>query len=115
MKNTYRRAETPLLSLPQRLAAVAAIAALLILVGCMSPSDNPRVARSTLVIGIDVSGSFMKGNRYESSIDFAANYLYAHLHGLGTLKQPTSVFVGSIGGDRTQETKSFQPIHTFQD
>jgi len=60
-----------------------------------------------------VSGSFRAN--YENSIDFAANYLYARLHGLGGLKQPTAVFVGSIGGDRPQETKSFQPIHTFQD
>jgi hypothetical protein len=96
-------------------ALIAVLAAILSVVACAPSGDSPRVARSTLVIGIDVSGSFMKGGRYESSIDFAANYLYAHLHGLGNLKQPTSVFVGSIGGDQTQETKSFQPIHTFQD
>ena len=76
--------------------------------------DAKRVARSTLVIGIDVSGSFRSKGRYESSIDFTANYLYAHLHGLGELKQPTAVFVGSFGGERPQETKAFQPIHTFQ-
>ncbi len=93
----------------------AAVAALLALVGCAPPANDGRVARYTLVIGIDVSASFLKGGRYESSIDFAANYLYAHLHGLGTLKQPTSVFVGSIGGAAAEETKSFQPIHTFQD
>ena len=77
-------------------------------------SKENRVARSTLVVGIDVSGSFRSKGRYESSIDFTANYLYAHLHGLGGLKQPTAVFVGSFGGERPQETKSFQPIHTFQ-
>ena len=77
-------------------------------------SASGRVARSTLVIGIDVSGSFRSKGRYESSVDFAAQYLYAHLHGLGGLKQPTAVFVGSFGGERPQETKSFQPIHTFQ-
>ena len=77
-------------------------------------SKESRVARSTLVIGIDVSGSFRSKGRYESSIDFTANYLYAHLHGLGGLKQPTAVFVGSFGGERPKETKSFQPIHTFQ-
>ena len=81
---------------------------------CVPAADSTRVARSTLVIGIDVSGSFQKGGRYESSIDFAANYLYGHLHGLGGLKQPTAVFVGSIGGAQVDETKSFQPIHTFQ-
>ncbi len=92
-----------------------AVAALVALIACAPPAHDGRVARSTLVIGIDVSASFLKGGRYESSIDFAANYLYAHLHGLGTLKQPTSVFVGSIGGAAAEETKSFQPIHTFQD
>ena len=101
-----------------RLGVLAAAA---IAIGC-SPggtadggSKEGRVARSTLVIGIDVSGSFRSRGRYESSIDFAAHYLYAHLHGLGGLKQPTAVFVGSFGGERPKETKSFQPIHTFQD
>jgi hypothetical protein len=73
-----------------------------------------RIARNTLVIGIDVSGSFQSDGRYDSAIDFIANYLYAHLHGLGGLKEPTAVFVGSIGGEKPFETKSFQPIHTFQ-
>jgi len=95
-------------------AAVIAIAAVILLAACASNAGGPpRVARSTLVVGIDVSGSFQRN--YENSIDFAANYLYARLHGLGGLKQPTAVFVGSIGGERPQETKSFQPIHTFQD
>lgn len=76
--------------------------------------DEKRVARSTLVIGIDVSGSFQKGGRYDNSIDFAAHYLYAHLNGLGGLRVPTSVFVGSVGGEREDEWKSFQPIHTFE-
>jgi len=83
-------------------------------VACAPPADGARVARSTLVIGIDVSGSFKGRGRYESAIDFTANYLYAHLHGLGGLKQPTAVFVGSFGGEKPGETKSFQPIHTFQ-
>ena len=77
-------------------------------------AESNKVARSTLVIGIDVSGSFKGKGRYESAIDFAANYLYAHIHGLGGLKQPTAVFVGSFGGEKPGETKSFQPIHTFQ-
>ena len=82
--------------------------------GCGAPQEggSKTISRSTLVIGIDVSGSF--GKNYESSIDFTANYLYAHLHGLGGLKQPTAVFVGAIGGERPQETKSFQPIDTFE-
>lgn len=91
-------------------AAIAAAGAM----SCAPPENSTRVARSTLVIGIDVSGSFESKGRYESSIDFAANYLYAHIHGLGGLKQPTAVFVGSVGGEKPGETKSFQPIHTFQ-
>jgi hypothetical protein len=105
----------------------AALAAMALLVGC-SPSGSregesgrgakqagdPRIARSTLVIGVDVSGSFKRDGRYDSAVSFVANYLYAHLHGLGGLKQPTAVFVGSIGGERPFETKAFQPIHTFQ-
>ena len=87
----------------------------LTLAGCgAAAASDGRVARSTLVIGIDVSGSFESRGRYESSIDFAANYLYAHIHGLGGLKQPTAVFVGSVGGEKPGETKSFQPIDTFR-
>lgn len=81
---------------------------------CVPPADGARVARNTLVIGIDVSGSFRGKAHYESAIDFAANYLYAHIHGLGGLKQPTNVFVGSFGGEKPGETKSFQPIDTFR-
>ncbi|MFL5504648.1 MAG: hypothetical protein ACJ799_11625, partial [Gemmatimonadaceae bacterium] len=75
-----------------RLGLVAALS-LSALVACApAAGDTTRVARSTLVIGIDVSGSFGNKGRYENSIDFASNYLYAHIHGLGGLKQPTNVF-----------------------
>jgi len=95
---------TPLLA-----KAVAAAA----LVGGRDPhGDANHIGRSTLVIGIEVSGSFAKD--YDSSIDFTANYMYAHLYGLGGLKQATAVFLGAIGGEHPQETKSFQPIATFE-
>jgi len=103
-------------SIGTRLSALGsrqAVAALILLAACSPAANSTRVARSTLVVGIDVSGSFQ--SNYESSVDFAANYLYARLHGLGGLKKPTAVFVGSIGGEQAHETKSFQPIHTFQD
>jgi hypothetical protein len=83
------------------------LAALAVVSACAPSADAGRVARSTLVIGIDVSGSFQNKGRYESSIDFAANYLYGHIHGLGGLKQPTNVFVGSLGGEKPGEAKSF--------
>ena len=101
---------------PRRLFGLAAASALVlsVAVACAPSAEGGRVARSTLVVGIDVSGSFQGRGRYESSIDFAANYLYGHIHGLGGLKQPTAVFVGSLGGEKPGEAKSFQPIHTFQ-
>ena len=88
------------------LVVLAALAA------CAPGGDRAGIARSTLVVGIDVSGSFREN--YNSSIDFAANYIYARLNGLDGLKIPTALFVGSIGGELPDETKSFQPIHTFQ-
>src|SRR5947209_11169517 len=101
---------------PRQGFALVAAGALVIgsALSCAPSADASRIARSTLVIGIDVSGSFESKGRYESSIDFTANYLYAHIHGLGGLKQPTAVFVGSLGGEKPGEAKSFQPIHTFQ-
>ena len=104
----------PYTTIARTIATALALAALGACSTGSSGAGEERVARSTLVIGIDVSGSFGSRGRYESSIDFAANYLYAHLHGLGGLKQPTAVFVGSVGGDKPKETKAFQPIHTFQ-
>ncbi|GAC1454025.1 MAG: hypothetical protein PVSMB1_02880 [Gemmatimonadaceae bacterium] len=99
----------------KRTADVLAAAILaMLLFACAPNPQSERVAKSTLVVGIDVSGSFRSGGRYDSAIDFAANYLYAHIHGLGGLRVPTALFVGTVGGDVPGETKSFQPIHTFQ-
>ena len=41
-----------------------ALGVLIALPGCIPPADGTRVARSTLVIGIDVSGSFLSEGRY---------------------------------------------------
>ncbi len=89
------------------MAALAAAA----LVGCV-PGESAGPPRNTLVVGIDVSGSFR--GHYSDAIEFAAHYLYGHLNGLGELTTPTAVFVGSVGGDRPGEVKSFHPIHDFQ-
>jgi hypothetical protein len=95
-----------------RAALGGALVGAALLAACAAPSERPGVPRSTLVMGVDVSGSFR--GHYEEAIDFAAHYLYGHLHGLGELSQPTAVFVGSVGGERPGEAKSFQPIHTFE-
>lgn len=82
------------------------------LVACGASAERPGAPRSTLVIGVDVSGSFR--HHYDDAIDFAAHYLYGHLNGLGELSIPSAVFVGSVGGEVPGETKSFQPIHAFE-
>ena len=94
-----------------RLPVALALAGLL--AACAAPSERPGAPRSTLVLGVDVSGSFR--GHYDEAIDFAAHYLYGHIHGLGELSQPSAVFVGSVGGERPGEAKSFQPIQAFED
>ncbi len=75
-------------------------------------ADQPRLS---MFVGVDVSGSFVKSGYYDDAIDFLANYLYAHLHGLGGLEVPHTLFVGSIGGENANQAKTFYPIETFQD
>ncbi|HYK83191.1 MAG TPA: hypothetical protein VEU55_08625 [Gemmatimonadales bacterium] len=84
--------------------------------GCRPPAgQEAKRANSTLVIGIDVSGSFRNAKLYDDAVDWVAYYIYAHLHGYGGLKVPTALFVGPIGGARADETKPFHPINDFQD
>ena len=94
---------------------VAGAMVVAVVTACAPIEDTPRRARSTLFIGIDVSGSFESTGNYDDAIEFASRYLYGHLHGLGELSMPSAVFVGSVGGDTPGETKSFQPIHAFRD
>jgi hypothetical protein len=86
----------------------------LALAACAAGGDDARPANSTLVIGIDVSGSFRDARLYDDAVDFAANYVYAHLNGLDGLRVPTALFVGSVGGARPGEPKAFHPINDFQ-
>jgi hypothetical protein len=92
--------------------AAAAMAALL--AGCTAGDPPAKPANSTLVIGVDVSGSFRDSRLYDDAVQFAAYYIYAHLNGLDGLKVPTAVFVGSVGGERPGEPKAFHPINDFQ-
>ena len=76
---------------------------------CTPPADaGPPPA--TLVVGIDVSGSFRQTGQFEEAIDYAAMYIYGRLHGLGELRPATAIFVGSLGGERAGEAKTFHPI-----
>lgn len=91
---------------------VAALGAAL-LTAC-TPGQDAKPAASTLVIGIDVSGSFRDSKLYDDAVDFASQYIVAHLQGAGDLKTPTALFVGSVGGSRAGEPKAFHPINDFQ-
>lgn len=87
-------------------AAVVAVA------GC-APPESAAPPKNTLVLGVDVSGSFRR-THYEDAVRFAAHYLYGHLNGLGELRVPTAVFVGSVGGSQPGEVKAFHPIHDLR-
>jgi hypothetical protein len=81
----------------------------LAIVACDAPKDA-KAPRSTLVIGLDVSGSFRKGGHFDDAIDFAALYIYSHMKGYGGLRQPSDVFVGTMGGQKAGQAKTFHPI-----
>ena len=88
------------------------LVALAVAAGCGAPAEQEaKTASSTMVIGIDVSGSFR--DQYNDAIEFTSYYINAHLRGLGGLRVPTSLFVASIGGDRPGEPKAFHPINDF--
>ncbi|MCM2279380.1 MAG: hypothetical protein NDJ89_14995 [Oligoflexia bacterium] len=76
--------------------------------------DGGKKPRLTMFIGVDVSGSFMKGGHYEDSLEFLANYVYAHLKGLGGLEPPRNLFLGTLGGSRKDEARTLFPIQTFE-
>ncbi len=89
------------------------LAAALLLSGC-SALNEPAKPRMVMFVGVDISGSFLKGKYFDDSLDFLAHYLYAHLNGLGGLEEPSALFVGSLGGAKKGQPKAFYPIETFR-
>src|ERR1041385_7255555 len=79
------------------------------LVGCKPPANAPP-PRNTLVVGLDISRSFRKSGDFAEAMGSHALYIYAHVNGIGGLKQTTDVFVGSLGGEHVGQPKSFHPI-----
>jgi len=88
---------------------IAALVCSLSLVAC-APSEHAPPPRSTLVIGLDISGSFRHNPAFSGAIEFAAIYIYGHLNGVGGLTQNTAIFVGELGGERPGQAKVFHPI-----
>ena len=94
--------------------ARAAVLAAFLLGACAAQGGQPeQAAPNTLIIGIDVSGSFRDARLYDDAVEFAALYIVSHLNGLDSLKTPTALFVGSVGGERPGEPKPFHPINDF--
>jgi len=87
----------------------------LVLAGCGMWSQEEPEPRLAMFVGVDVSGSFMNGEHFDDAINFLAHYIYGHLGGLGGLEVPDVMFVGTIGGAKPNEPKTFYPIQSFQD
>src|SRR4051812_17769433 len=104
----------------RRLLSGLAIAALAIWpAGCdrvdkVMASIDSGTPVGCVFVGIDISGSFLRGKFYDDALDFMARCLYAHLKGRGGLEVPHSLFVGTIGGVKQGEPKTFYPIQTFE-
>ena len=99
-----------------RSAIAASLVSAAILLAAAAGCDlqtSERKAAMTLFVGVDVSGSF-KNAGYDDALSFLAHYIYGHLHELGGLAPPKALFVGSIGGKKPGEPKTFHPIHDFQ-
>jgi hypothetical protein len=90
-----------------------ALASVFFLSGCSYFNEKPR-PRLVMFVGVDISGSFIKSQKFDDSLDFLAHYLYAHLNGLNDLEVPSALFVGSLGGAQKGQPKAFFPIETFQ-
>lgn len=96
----------------QKITTIIGLSLLIAIAGCsLEGEQEPRLS---LFIGVDVSGSYVNSGHFDESISFLANYIYAHLHGLGELEKPNKLFVSSIGGAKPGEPKSFYPIHVFE-
>lgn len=93
----------------------AAVSVLVLLTaGCSMWSEEPE-PRMAMFVGVDVSGSFMNGQHFDDGLKFLGHYIYGHLNGLSGLEVPDMLFVGTIGGAKPNEPKTFFPIQTFQD
>ncbi len=88
---------------------VAALVLALSVVAC-APSGRAGTPRSTLIVGLDISGSFRHNPAFSGAIEFAAVYIYCHLNGMDDVQRNTAIFVGELGGERPGQAKVFHPI-----
>jgi hypothetical protein len=82
--------------------------------GCQfAQKEDAKTQRSTLFIGIDVSGSFTRTKRFKDGMRFLGEYIHAHLHEKGKLSKPVDLYVGGIGGNIKEDPQDFFPVHDF--
>lgn len=93
--------------------SVVLVAAFLSRSGVAEMGGKPK-PRLVQFVGVDISGSFLKGRYFDDGIAFLARYLKAHLDGEGGFDVPAALFVGSLGGANAGEPKTFFPIQTFE-
>lgn len=75
-------------------------------------ASSKSSGKLVMFVGVDVSGSFKR--QKADALRFLSRYLYTHLHGCGEADQLKSLFVGSIGGAKPNEPKTFYPIESFK-
>src|SRR5207253_8326631 len=82
-----------------------------------SPSGKAQTARSTLVIGLDISGSFRRNPSFNGAIEFASLYIYGHLNGIGGLQPNTAIFVRKLRGAHNGQRKvaTLNTHHRYDD
>ncbi len=80
----------------------------------LEKGEQTPTPRLSMFIGVDISGSFINSNYFDDSLDFLAHYLYCHLNELDKCEVPNVLFVGSIGGAREGEAKTFYPMQMFE-
>ena len=93
---------------------IPAILIIFIFQGC-NLNLNTVARKTTIFIGIDVSGSFTKTAAFTDSLKFLSYYISGHLTGSGDLSTPKDLYVGGIGGNQKEDPQAFFPIHDFQD
>ncbi len=77
-------------------------------------SASKKTPRSTMFIGVDVSGSFTRTKSFKDGMTFLGHYIKAHLDGEGILSKPQDLYVAGIGGNVKEDPQSFFPIHDFK-
>ena len=83
------------------------------LASCNFEEAKKTTQRSTVFIGVDVSGSFAKTKKFSDGMAFLSHYIHAHLNNENGLAKPVDLYVGGIGGDKKEDPQDFFPVHDF--